>query len=101
MIRKWGALMAVLLLAPEAMACQFDTDCAVGSKCVKTGADIYGYCAGGMNPGNSNDRKPVYDPLEPSTDKRRYSTCQFDTDCGPSNRCAKEAFQIRGVCVAR
>ena len=59
--------------------------------------NIYGICAGGMNPGNNNDRVPVRDPLD--LDRTYGNTCSFDTDCGVSNKCYKERGQIKGVCV--
>src|SRR5215469_13544283 len=55
-----------LLLAGSVpgLACSFDTDCEVGSRCLKSPGSIYGICAGGLFPGNSNDRQPVYSPLD-------------------------------------
>jgi hypothetical protein len=59
-------ISAVLLIAAApAMACSFDTDCSPGTKCVK-GTGIYGVRVGGLFPGNSNDRLPVFDPLDPN-----------------------------------
>jgi len=91
------AAVAVLACASTAVACQFDTDCGVGSRCLKTSGQIYGICAGGMNPGNNSDRSPVYSPLDPN--RTVGNTCGFDTDCGPGSKCLKGAGQIRGVCV--
>lgn len=87
-------LVPMLLLSTPAMACMFNTDCAPGSRCVKHG--IYGVCAGGLNPGNNNDDRPVYAPLDPN--RSVGNTCQFNTDCGPGSRCYKESG-IYGVCV--
>lgn len=88
-------LIAAFLLSSNSTACQFDTDCGIGSQC------IYGVCKGGMNPGNANDRQPIYDPMDlnrgtfrsgSNGDARngrmdalgtRGDTCIFDTDCGP------------------
>jgi len=88
-------VLVVAISASAALACQFDTDCEVGSRCVKRGG-IYGICAGGLFPGNSNDRVPVQDPLD--LNQTVGNTCTFDIDCGPGNRCAKGSG-IGGVCV--
>ncbi|MCJ7754602.1 MAG: hypothetical protein MUP13_08560 [Thermoanaerobaculales bacterium] len=59
--------LAMVLVTPSVgMACQLDTDCGVGSKCLVSSGQIYGICVGGMNPGNDDDRQPVHDPLDPN-----------------------------------
>lgn len=93
------ALIGVLASAETAYGCSFDTDCAVGSKCIKQRGALYGVCLAGLSPGNTNDRRPVYSPLDPN---RTYgNTCSFDTDCGPGSACVKESGAIRGACLKR
>lgn len=91
--------LAVAFLASPAAACMFDTDCAVGSKCVKSPSFLHGMCVGGMNPGNSDDKKPVYDPL--AAMGTVGNSCGFDVDCGPRRKCHKSSGNIMGVCVRR
>jgi hypothetical protein len=91
------AAISLAVFISSSWACQFDTDCDVGSKCLKSGGQIYGICAGGMNPGNSSDRTPVHSPLDPNGTVG--NTCNFDTDCGPGSKCVKGSGQIHGVCM--
>ena len=91
-------LALVALLSPAvSLACSFDTDCDPGSKCVKKTGQIYGFCAGGINPGNDHDRRPVRDPMD--INKTAGNTCNFDTDCGPGSKCAKKTGFVKGVCI--
>jgi len=79
-------------------SCQFNTDCAPGSQCLKASGALYGACVGGISPGNKHDNKPVYSPLDPN---RTYgNTCSFDTDCGPGSACVKTTG-IYGTCMRR
>jgi hypothetical protein len=79
-----------------AIACSFDTDCNPGSKCAKPVGSLYGACVGGLSPGNSYDREPVYAPLD--LNDTYGDTCSFDTDCGPGSVCYKDSG-IYGTCL--
>ena len=83
------------LIAFPAMACAFDTDCNVGSRCVKSSGSLYGWCVGGMSPGNSNDRQPARDPLDITG--KKGNTCSFDIDCGVGGNCVKSG--LYGTCM--
>lgn len=96
-MRVTASIVLFLIGTTTAMACSFDTDCGVGSHCLKSSGSIYGVCAGGMFPGNRNDSTPVYSPLD--IDRTYGNTCSFDTDCGVSNKCMKSPGSISGVCM--
>ena len=89
------SIITIVFVLPlsSTYSCQFNTDCDVGSKCIKNGG-LYGYCMGGMNPGNSYDRQPA-------TDLRGGGgfTCSFNTDCDVGYKCAKSG--LKGVCIRR
>lgn len=87
------------LIATPVVACQFDADCQVGSQCMKTSGSLYGYCMGGLNPGNSNDQQPARNPMD--INQTEGNTCSFDTECGPGSQCVKSAASITGTCVGR
>ena len=96
-MRLIPALFALALFAPlTTFACSFDTDCSPGSKCVKASGQLYGVCAGGLFPGNKNDRQPVFSPVDPNG--TTGNTCSFDTDCGPGSKCVKGSGSIYGAC---
>ena len=86
--------LIVWLCSHSALGCQFNTDCNPGSVCLKRGG-LYGVCAGGLNPGNSNDNVPTYNPIRPMN--RDGATCQFSYQCGPGGVCLKGSG-IYGVC---
>ncbi len=92
-------LITFLCFHNFAFSCSFDTDCQPGSKCLKSQGNIYGVCAGGLFPGNSNDSQPVTNPLD--INGTFGNTCSFDTDCGPSSSCRKSSSSIYGVCIPR
>ncbi len=92
-------LSCFLFTAQQVLACQFDTDCNPGSKCLKSSGSLYGVCAGGISPGNKNDNKPVYSPRD--TNRTYGNTCSFSTDCGPGSVCVKGGGSIRGVCLKK
>jgi len=89
-------LVTLIIFPAFALACQFDTDCSVGSKCVKSGYNIYGYCMGGLQPGNKYDRQPAYNPLDLTG--KQGNTCSFDLDCGIGGKCLKSSGSIYGTC---
>ena len=88
--------VAVFIFQTTAFACQFNTDCQPGSKCLKSSGSIYGACVGGISPGNSNDSKPVYSPTD--INGTYGNSCQFNTDCGPGSKCVKSSG-IYGTCM--
>ena len=90
-------VVLVTVISGASFACQFDTDCYPGSKCIKSSGNIYGVCAGGLNPGNSNDQQPVNSPTDPNG--TTGNTCSFDTDCGPGSICYKSNGSIYGTCL--
>lgn len=93
-------MLAGLILGGSSLsyACQFNTDCNPGSKCLKASGSLYGACVGGISPGNRNDRQPVYAPL--NINKTYGNTCSFNTDCGPGSVCVK-GRGIYGTCMKR
>ena len=115
-LARYLLLICGMSIGTTALACSFDTDCNVGSKCVKQGGNLYGVCVGGLNPGNAYDRQPVYDPLDMNrgssrtgstgdSRKRQDSngtygdTCSFDLDCGVSGKCVKKSGSLYGTCM--
>lgn len=93
------AIFALLGSCAAANACAFNADCQPGSTCVKASGALYGVCAGGLFPGNANDRAPVSSPLD--VNRTLGNTCAFDTNCGPGSQCLKSSGSIYGVCVRR
>lgn len=87
----------IFFIGRTASACRYNTDCAIGSVCLRsTNWDEHGVCTGGNKPGNSWDRTPVYN--QNNSRDRIGQTCRYDTDCGLYRSCVKGAYEMRGVC---
>ncbi len=89
-------VFALSLLSFSVFACEFDTDCNVGSECYKPNGGIYGWCVEGLYPGNQNDTEPASDPLDITG--KKGNTCSFDVDCGVGGQCVK-GDGIYGTCL--
>jgi class 3 adenylate cyclase len=48
MVRACLSLTLLVYFVNPGLACSFDTDCQVGSRCLKGSGEIYGVCAGGL-----------------------------------------------------
>lgn len=81
------------------LACWSNLDCELGSKCIKGQGQMYGICAGGSQPGNSNDQAPVYAPMD--MNNTYGNTCSSSFDCGLGSMCLKEQGHMDGVCVKK
>jgi hypothetical protein len=90
------AIVALALFSAQAVACEFDTDCSPGSKCVKAAGHILGMCTGGQFPGNQYDKNPYVDPFDPN--RSAGKTCSFNIDCGAGSKC-QLGLGTSGVCV--
>ena len=88
-MKKFAVFTIVILIfgVTDSLACSFDTDCNPGSKCGKPQGSLYGYCMGGLFPGNANDNVPAHNPLDLTG--QQGNTCSFDTDCGVGGKCVK------------
>lgn len=98
MIRAFLSLVLGVSLPSLASACLFDTDCEIGSRCLKPRGALHGVCAGGLEPG-----RPAWSDIEPDPlelDSGHGLGCRFDTDCGVGLRCVKEPSSARGVCMS-
>ena len=92
-----GMTACLLGLAGPARACDWDTDCEVGSKCLKRRGELSGACIGGLYPGNKNDARPYEDPLDSNSSAGH--ACSWDTDCDVNQRCLKKGSALEGVCL--
>lgn len=90
-------ILTFFLLTPTiGLTCESNFDCEIGSKCVKEKPLEPGYCVGGMNPGNQNDRNP---PRQDPYEKKKGSVCYYNADCDFGQKCLKESGKMYGVCI--
>lgn len=97
-LAKFVVVMAIIFPG-LVLACWSNLDCELGSKCIKARGDIHGICAGGSQPGNSNDQEPVTAPMD--MNNTYGNTCSSDFDCGLGSMCLKERGHMDGVCVKK
>jgi hypothetical protein len=97
---KLLAFVPVLIAsALPAFGCITDVDCRLDSRCFKEPRELYGVCAGGLRPGNRNDKYPVRNLRD--VEGTVGNTCLVNADCGSTNRCLKSNPYGKGVCARR
>ncbi|MFA5983121.1 MAG: hypothetical protein WC782_03815 [Methylococcaceae bacterium] len=97
MYKRASLVIVVILfmLSNTVLACQVDADCSAGSRCIKTGGQLNGFCEGGRQPGNQNDKNPYRSPGDYSG--KKGNACTLNIDCGIGGRCVK-GNNIYGIC---
>ena len=97
MMKAAKLIVAITAFCPSlVLACWSNLDCELGSKCIKGQGEMYSICAGGSQPGNSNDQEPVID-----MNNTYGNTCSSNFDCGLGYMCLKETGHMDGVCIKK
>ena len=93
------AAFLVSCFSTSVLACNLDTDCDIGNKCIRQPAEQYGVCAGGLDVGNDRNRGPDKPRLD--VDGVEPKSCSTNQDCGVSGVCYQEPGSVGGVCVKK
>ncbi len=88
-------LAGFLLFSVEALGCSFNTDCSIGSSCVKSGYSIYGVCVGQKY---NNNPAPDRGAKAYGYGNKAGDSCSFNTDCSVGGQCLKSGYSIYGTC---
>lgn len=102
-MKRFLILAALVTIPTAAVPCDFNTDCNVGSKCVKERIGTPGICVGGLEPGRPKDQPPPRDFMRDLRDLNRTKgeQCSFNVDCGIGAMCLKESGKLYGVCTPK
>ncbi len=92
---RWIVLAALWFGGSYAIACEFDSDCELGSRCARQPGSMSGSCAGGTLPAGPHQRGA--DPFDRGT--HAASACSSDAECGFGGQCRKEDQKPIGTCV--
>jgi hypothetical protein len=95
--------LAFVAISTAAVPCTFNTDCNVGSKCMKERLGAPGVCVGGLQPGRPKEQAPLPDYMRDFRDlnRTRGEQCSFNTECGVGSACVKESGKLYGVCIPK
>ena len=96
---RYLLVITLFLLSQAAFACNTDTECSDGGRCMHLPGMADGICKGGNNQGNDNGPVPSND--QGNQNAKNANTCAADNDCGNGLRCAKGRGQDQGVCVRK
>lgn len=84
-----GAISAILLISPDATACNNDRDCPAASRCVHLRfGDANGVCKHGVTPieGEKQERIPTKDGPKLAVGE----ACQFHGECADGLQCIRD-----------
>jgi hypothetical protein len=95
-----GVISAILLLvSPDAFACDHDRDCPAASRCVKViFGETRGVCKRGVTPVEGEEKRSPYGE-NPNRPKRGVGdACQFHAECAEGLQCLIQPDGSGQVC---
>lgn len=91
-------VLALALLGSEVgLACSLDTECGVGSTCIKSGSSVYGVCT--VSSYGHWGKKPEDSGTKPYGSDKAGDSCTGSYECGVGGQCIKVGSAIYGVCT--
>ena len=98
LILSIAVVLGVALGAGDAIACQYNADCAEGSHCERQDGRMDGVCVNDIAPTPIDEQETVETPTI-DDDGQAGNECVSSDECGVGGRCVKAPGAISGVCM--
>lgn len=93
------AILLILMLSRDALACRSDQDCGGASRCVRILGQIDGVCERGLPPIQGDDHRRLGDPDRPKGTQGQ--ACELTVDCMEGLVCAMQPNTDVRICSRR